>query len=196
MNATETMGSLAQRWSQDWYRPLLRYARLHLNYSQQDAEDAVQDVFLAVLQLEAQEWQNKDPRAYLFGILRNKILDKLRGHYRQQTRFTDVPDEDMDALLFDQREHWVKHVAPQSWATPDESALQDAFFKVVDVCVSQLPQKTARVFSMKELLDCEPQEICQTLGISQADYWQSMSRARKQLHLCLNHSWFGAKVYA
>ena len=33
-------------------------------------------------------------------------------------------------------------------------------------------------------------EICQTLGLTKADYWQCMSRARKQIQLCLTQNWF------
>ncbi len=61
----------------------------------------------------------------------------------------------------------------------------------MDLCVSKLPPKVARVFSMKELLECDSAEICNTLGLSKTDYWQCMSRARKQLQLCLNQQWFG-----
>lgn len=61
---------------------------------------------------------------------------------------------------------------------------------MVDICVNQLPAKPARVFSMKELLECDADEICDTLGLSKTDYWQCMSRARKQIQLCLNEKWF------
>lgn len=43
---------------------------------------------------------------------------------------------------------------------------------------------------MKELLDCEPEEVCATLNLNKADYWQCMSRARKQRQLCLNQQGF------
>ena len=56
--------------------------------------------------------------------------------------------------------------------------------------MNKLPDKVARVFSMKELLELEADEVCQTLGLSRSDYWQCMSRARKQIQLCLNQSWF------
>ena len=66
------------------------------------------------------------------------------------------------------------------------------FFAVLEACVSKLPPKPARVFSMKELLDCDADEICATLAITRADYWQCMSRARKQLQLCLGQNWFAS----
>ena len=44
--------------------------------------------------------------------------------------------------------------------------------------------------SMKEFLECDVAEICATLNLSQSDYWQCMSRARKRLQICLNTRWF------
>jgi RNA polymerase sigma-70 factor (ECF subfamily) len=31
------------------------------------------------------------------------------------------------------------------------------------------------------------------LGLTQADYWQCMSRARKQIQLCLDQHWFAGE---
>ena len=83
-------------------------------------------------------------------------------------------------MLFNARGHWVDGVAPSSWRTPEDQLHSDQFFAVVDICVQKLPPKTARVFSMKEFLECEADEVCDTLGLSKADYWQCMSRARKR----------------
>ena len=44
---------------------------------------------------------------------------------------------------------------------------------------------------MKVFLECDADEICTTLGLSKTDYWQCMSRARKQIQLCLSQKWFG-----
>ena len=63
---------------------------------------------------------------------------------------------------------------------------------MLEACVSKLPPKPARVFSMKELLDCDADEICAMFAITRADYWQCMSRARKQLQLCLGQNWFAS----
>lgn len=167
---------------------MLRFARLHLS-SHEDAEDAVQDTFAAALVTDPAILSGVDPRPYLFGILRNKVMDKLRRRYRAEIT-TDQPGDDLDALLFDGRDHWLSDVAPKAWATPDALLESDQFFRVVDICVNNLPAKPARVFSMKEFLECGAEEICEALGITRADYWQCLSRARKQIHLCLNERWF------
>lgn len=176
-------------WVRQWRGAMLRFARLHLS-SPEDAEDVVQDTFAAALVLDPATLAGVDPRSYLFGILRHKVMDRLRHRYRAEVT-TDQPEDDLDALLFDGRGHWLGGVAPKAWATPEAQLESDQFFRVVDICVNKLPAKPARVFSMKEFLECGAEEICVALGITRADYWQCLSRARKQIHLCLNQSWFG-----
>lgn len=186
-------GRVLDAWVRQWRAPMLRFAKLHLS-SQDDAEDAVQEAFAAILSTSDSLSSVRDPRNYLFGILRNKIMDRLRQRYRHNTH-TSAPDTDeLDPLLFDVNQHWLSGVAPRSWSSPEDALENSHFFKVVDICLDNLPEKPARVFSMKELLECEPEEICSTLAISKADYWQCMSRARKQIHLCLNQNWFGGGV--
>lgn len=169
---------------------MLRFARLHLSNSS-DAEDAVQETFAALLSTVGNTIDTQDPRSYLFGILRHKVMDKLRHRYRNPSSTLHTPEDDLDELLFDQAGHWIEHSAPQHWHCPETHMENNQFFQVVDICVNNLPPKTARVFSMKEFLDSEAEEICNTLNISKSDYWQCLSRARKQIQLCLNERWFG-----
>ncbi len=131
-----------------------------------------------------------DLKRYLFGILKHKITDRLRGKYRPEVGYSEAFADDLDNVLFNARGHWVDGVAPSVWRTPEDQLHTDQFFAVVDICVQKLPPKTARVFSMKEFLECDADEVCDTLGLSKADYWQCMSRARKQIQLCLHQNWF------
>lgn len=177
--------------AQAWRTPMLRFALLHLQ-PPEEAEDAVQDALLALLDTRASACPPADAGRYLFGILKHKITDRLRRKYRsQQTQAAPAEDEGaLDALLFDARQHWQTGAAPAAWHCPESHVQNRQFLAVVDACVHQLPPKIARVFSMKTLLECEAEEICTTLGLSKTDYWQCMSRARKQLQLCLNQRWF------
>lgn len=179
-------------WVRQWRGAMLRFARLHLS-SQDDAEDAVQDAFAAALVTDPATLAAVDPRPWLFGILRHKVMDRLRHRYRSEVA-TDHSVDELDALLFDGRDHWLGGVAPAAWVTPESRLESDQFFRVVDICVNNLPAKPARVFSMKEFLECGAEEICEALAISKADYWQCLSRARKQIHLCLNERWFGGET--
>ncbi|MDG9698278.1 sigma-70 family RNA polymerase sigma factor [Ottowia cancrivicina] len=190
-------GALARAWR----APLLRFARLHLQ-PDEEAEDAVQDTLLAVLAAPAAAPprgggpRQGDARGYLFGILKHKITDRLRARYRHGTppaaSATAGGADALDAELFDSRGHWQTGAGPALWHDPESQLQNSQFFAVLEACVSKLPPKPARVFSMKELLDCDADEICATLAITRADYWQCMSRARKQLQLCLGQNWFAS----
>lgn len=180
---------LLSDWTRSWRSPMLRFARLHIQ-PDEEAEDAVQDTLLAACAGAADALRQADPRPYLFGILKNKVADRLRSKYRRQQVMSDTFEDDLDDVLFDERGHWDRAVAPASWDSPESHMQSDQFFAVVDICVNKLPDKVARVFSMKELLEWEAEEVCDALGVSKADYWQCMSRARKQIQLCLNQNWF------
>lgn len=190
-------GALARAWR----APLLRFARLHLQ-PDEEAEDAVQDTLLAVLAAPTAAPprgggpRQGDARGYLFGILKHKITDRLRARYRHGTppaaSATAGGADALDAELFDSRGHWQTGAGPALWHDPESQLQNSQFFAVLEACVSKLPPKPARVFSMKELLDCDADEICATLAITRADYWQCMSRARKQLQLCLGQNWFAS----
>ena len=178
------------QWMSKWRGPMLRFACLHLS-PREEAEDAVQDSLLALLEVDIGKFQGADPKRYVFGILKNKITDRLRKRYAGEVSYCEAFADDLDAYLFTERGHWVEGVAPAGWNRPDEQMQTDQFFAVVDLCVDHLPTKSAQVFSMKEFLECEADEICAILGLSKTDYWQCMSRARKQIQLCLNQRWFG-----
>lgn len=163
-----------------WREPMLRFARLHLP-SPEEAEDAVHDTLLAVL---ASHPAAGDPRRYLFGVLRHKIIDRLRARYRAPVALPD--DEALDALLFTAGGHWAPGMAPAPWRGPEDDARTREFFDLLDACVHRLPPHQAQVFSMRMFLECEAPEICRVLGLSRSAYWQCLSRARKQLQACLS----------
>ena len=169
---------------------MLRFARLHL-HPLEEAEDAVQDALIVLCECADRIQTTADPKRYVFGVLKNKITDRLRRKYRHAAYSQGKnDDEELDALLFDESGHWAEDTTPAHWNTPENQLRNDQFFAVVDACINHLPSKTAQVFSMKEFLEFETEEICETLGLTKSDYWQCMSRARKQLQVCVNKQWF------
>ena len=175
-------------WTHRFREPMFKFAVLNLS-SLDDAEDVVQDTFEALL-LKIDQWhQIEITKAYLFGILKNKIKDKLRARYRHQPPKHNEA-QTLETLLFSDSGAWYQHTAPALWQDMEETHQKDAFFAVLDICINQLPYQHASVFSMKHLLDCDTDEILSVLQISKDNYWQSMSRAKKQIHFCLNERWY------
>jgi len=182
-----------EQLARDFRPPMLRFAQLHLP-RREDAEDAVQDVLTAMLATDWSKVSEGGIRTYLFGILRHKITDRLRHKYRGEIACGEVFEDDLDDMLFTTRGHWSTGVAPGLWSSPDGQLETEQFFAVVDLCVNRLPPKPARVFSMRELRECGDGGLCNVRGRTHADDWQCMSRARKQLQLCLNQRWFGGRT--
>ena len=177
-------------WLDDSLRKsMFRFACMHIQ-PDEEAEEAVQDTCCALLEKRAELSQITHLSAYAFGILKYKILDRLRLKYHQRTTVIVEQEEDMDSLLFTENGHWEKGVLSTDWESPESLVENNDFLRIVDLCIDNLPQKIAQVFSLKEFLDCQPQEICDLMGLSKSDYWQCLSRARKRLQLCLNEKWF------
>jgi len=181
----------AQDITRRWRAPMLRYARLHLHCAE-DAEDAVQEALAALLAQPPAQWP-ADPRPYLFGILKHKITDQLRDRGRHGEPQAPEEDDTLDQTLFNARGKWAAGQSVARWHLPDAQLHTAQFFALVEACTERLPPKPARVFSLRVLLEWEAEAICDTLGLSRADYWQCLSRARKQLQLCLATRGFGAE---
>ena len=175
---------------------LLRFAFLQLRNKEQ-AEDAVQEALLAILEKPDQFTGASSLRTYVIGILKFKIIDTLRVSARtcQIETQPDQSEDDVIDHLFSANGHTVS--PPSSWGNPDATLDQQDFFRVMEVCLEKLPPQNARVFMMREWLDLETDEISQELNLSSANLWVILYRARLRLRECLDINWFarpGEKV--
>ena len=96
--------------------------------------------------------------------------------------------DDIDAQ-FDRRGHWEG--TPDAWEQPEGALCQKQFLAALEACLRALPERTARVFMMREHLGFETAEICKELGITPTHCWVMLHRARMALRLCLQTNWFG-----
>jgi RNA polymerase sigma-70 factor, ECF subfamily len=169
---------------------LLRYAALQLRDAAA-AEDAVQETLLAALAGEAGFAGRANLRTWLTGILKHKIVDTIRRQSRERPAadFAAEGAEDEFDGLFDQRGHWDP--MPDAWEQPEQALNQRQFLAALDACLRALPERTARVFMMREHLGLETSEICKELGITATHLWVMLHRARMALRLCLQSNWFG-----
>jgi RNA polymerase sigma-70 factor (ECF subfamily) len=169
---------------------LLRYATLQLRDAAA-AEDAVQDALLAALSGESAFAGRSNLRTWLTGILKHKIVDAIRRQIRDHPANEPAQDGDEGEFdgLFDKRGHWEE--APDAWQQPEGSLQQKQFLAALEACLRALPERTARVFMMREHLGLETSEICKELGVSATHCWVMLHRARMALRLCLQENWFG-----
>ena len=168
---------------------LLRFAALQLRDANA-AEDAVQETLLAALAGEANFAGRSNLRTWLTGILKHKIVDSIRRAAREPTVAADLDDaSDFDSLFIPDG-HWK--IGPSAWEEPHGALEQKQFLAVLEECLGRLPQKTARVFMMREHLGLATEEICKELGITPTHCWVLLYRARMALRLCLDERWFGS----
>jgi RNA polymerase sigma-70 factor (TIGR02943 family) len=175
-------------------REMLKFASLQLRDSAA-AEDAVQEAIAAALSGQRSFENRSRLKTWVFGILRNKIVDIIRERARMpnaQQWVEEIPDNAYDDL-FNENGFWQEDMRPASWCDPEQSFSNRQFWAVFEICLTRLPESTARVFMMREMLGFETEEICKELSISPTNCWVVLHRARMGLRLCLDERWFNAK---
>lgn len=176
------------------HRPfLLRLAMLQLG-DLASAEDAVQETLLAALAGEDKFQHRASLKTWLLSILRYKILDSIRARSRSRAfaapaSIVDTDEFNIEAFdeLFDATGCWVEQ--KDVWSDPQTVAERSAFFRVLEACLTHLPERTSRAFLMREWLDCETGEICTVLSVTPGNLRILLYRARMQLRHCLDVNW-------
>lgn len=175
-------------------RPVLRrFARLQLRDDSM-ADDVVQEALLAVLEKPGGYAGQSSLRTYVIGIMKHKIVDVLRNASRTRQFPEDEDDaaEDVADALFAADGHPLQR--PRYWGNPDAALEQQDFFRVMELCLENLPPRAARIFMMREWLELDTEEICKELEISTSNAWVMLYRARLRLRECLDLHWFGNRV--
>ncbi|MBB5017983.1 RNA polymerase sigma-70 factor (ECF subfamily) [Chitinivorax tropicus] len=170
---------------------LVRYAMLQLRDETQ-AEDVVQETLLAALQ--ANFSGQSSIKTWLTGILKHKIIDLIRKKSREPglpDDFSDVVDTGDFDPLFSDSHHWDKESMPHSWDQTAQSIEDRQFWAVYEACSQQMPKRVALVFSLREVMGLEIDEICKRLEITSTNCSVILYRARMSLRLCLEKNWFG-----
>lgn len=173
---------------------ILRFAKIQLR-DDSLAEDLVQDTLAAAIGKSEQFRAEAGLKTWVIGILKNKITDHFRS--RKPTVSIEYLQEEnagIDAAFdgcFDGSGHWSAEAGPQEWrAVPEEAAHQQDFFRALENCMQGLPEDTARIFYLREVMGWDTDEICRDFGISPDNCYVILHRARNGLRQCLQHRWF------
>ena len=172
------------RWVAAHAADLYRFAVLRLR-QRADAEDAVQETLLAALRGQAPCRGDASERTWLIGILRHKIIDRLR------TRGRETQAESDDPAWWDARGRWAQ--APRAW--PDDPQLQherDELRTVLRSCLATLPARQAQALILRLVDGLDPEPAAQALLVSADNLAVLLHRARLRLRACLERRWFGA----
>jgi RNA polymerase sigma-70 factor (ECF subfamily) len=169
-------------------RYLLRCARLQLRDADA-AEDAVQEALTAAWTHAGDFAGLSAHKTWVFGILRNKLIDMLR--VRQRMVSLSALDAELDGEsvldrdLFKENGHWTAHAKPRPWPRPETLLQQQQFWTLFEMCLDHLPEQIGRVFMMREFLDIEIADICTELTLTTNHCSVLLYRARTRLRACL-----------
>jgi RNA polymerase sigma-70 factor, ECF subfamily len=173
---------------------LFRYAVVRLR-DEAVAEDCVQETFLSAIKAIDSYGGKSTEKTWLTGILKHKIID----HFRQSVREKPISEEETDLSAFDVffnrdgrwKGHWHDDFEPTDWRVSPETVFQETeFFKVLQRCLSKLPERVASVFTLREMDGLETAEICELLSLTTSNFWVMMHRARMGLRRCVELNWF------
>jgi RNA polymerase sigma-70 factor (ECF subfamily) len=173
---------------------LYRYALLRLR-SPDLAADVVQETYVEALRARASFAGRSSERTWLIGILRHKIVDHLRKAGREPAVHERILPESSAESPFDHRGRW--RAGPASWGSePSRQIETREFWDVFGQCLSKMPQGLADAFFLRELDDLRADEVQETLGITPANFWKRLHRARALLRQCLESGWFNLRTKA
>lgn len=173
----------------------MRYAYARVR-NQSVAEDLVQETFLAAVKgLDKFEGRSKE-RTWLTGILKFKVLDYYRKRSRdKEDMFSEVAnfyEREVDEM-FPNNNHWDFNgtATPRAWDNAQVRNLDNQEFMAhFEVCSDKLPNRIREVFVLREIDGLSTEDICDKVGISRANLWTILHRARAALRKCLEENLF------
>lgn len=134
----------------------------HLLESRDDAEDAVQELYLKILSIPGKLVYVRDPAAYGITLLKNICIDRIRR--RESRRVEQLED----------------FMAADASGPERKMTEKDTLARVMKE-MERLPEKQAKVLMMRALEGLEYDEIARRTGLSQVNIRVLISMARKTL---------------
>ena len=190
-----TIHERVQQWVEQYGDDLYRWA-LSKTSDRAVAEDLVQETFLAAFKNIGQFQGRSQPKTWLFSIMRNKTMDYHRKAFRE-VKISAKPGEwnplEQEDPHFDRQGNWKRVSNPDLWSELESNLLDDdAFQAALKSCLDDLPRQWRQALQLKFFAGKTGKEICNELGVTQANFWQITRRAKVQLRECLEKSWFKA----
>lgn len=139
-----------------YHAPLLGYLRRR-NMPQSEAEDLLQQAFIAVWENRLRLDENRSIRAFLYQIATNRSLNVVRD----TRKFT--ADADFDNLPSDHSSPVQAHV---SEGNPQQEAIFTDVQAHLHAAIQQLPEKRRQVFELCFVQELTYREAAEILGVS------------------------------
>lgn len=137
-------------------------AAYYLLESQEDAEDAVQELYLKIMKTPGRFANVKEPVAFGMTILKNICIDMIRRRERRKAE--------------ELQEYMISETSDPNRRAADRDRL-----RILLEEIEKLPEKQAAVLKMRTLEGLEYDEISRRTGLSQVNIRVLISMARKTL---------------
>ncbi len=176
------------QWVDNYGDYLYTYAYYRVS-STEKAEDIVQDTFLAALKAKDNFKGDSSEKTWLVSILKRKIVD----HYRKKSRNKENTSDQNDSPFVSEGEDkgkWNPQRRPSDWESEGLANLEkEEFYKILELCLSLLPDKWEAVFRLKTLEELSSNKICKEIGITASNLWVILHRARLRLRECFEEKY-------
>ncbi len=180
--------------------PLLRLA-LGYATSRAVAEEIVQDTWLGVLQgIERFEGRSSF-KTWLFRILVNRARTRAEREARTvpfsglgSESDCDEPAVAPERFVDDADPSWAGHWAapPRAWdASPEEHLLSRETLDLIDRTIAVLPPAQRQVITLRDVEGWTPEEVCNTLEITETNQRVLLHRARSRVRRALENYFDG-----
>ena len=190
MNNTAKISSNAsdpELWVEAYHNSLFKFAISRLRDADL-AEEKIQETFLAALQSRKRFQGLASEKTWLISILKRKIYDHFRRIGREKQFKLTFPIECSRYDVFDRRN--ILALRSRVWfADPSMVYEQKEFLKIIKHALSELPDRTAQAFILREVIELSSQEICEFMNLSICNLYVMVHRARKRLREYLQLKW-------
>jgi RNA polymerase sigma-70 factor (ECF subfamily) len=152
------------------------------------ADEVVQETWIAVLRGVDRFEGRSSLKTWIFSILAN--IAKTQAQRERRTvplssfEVDDVDEPVVDASLFRSDGHWIS--APSRWSElPEERLLAAETLGCVARTLETLPSAQRAVMTLRDVDGWSGEEVCQALGLSEANQRVLLHRARSKVRAAL-----------
>lgn len=166
--------------------------RMAMGYvaDREEAEEVVQDTWMAVIEGLDRFQGRSTLRTWIFGIMIHKAKDRGVREKRHKTfssfeSIDDDGDEAIDPSRFHQSGEWAGHWAfpPQPWddQTPEKLLASQQAVNAMNRAIEELPRTLKDVLILRDVEGVDAKEACEILKITETNLYVRLHRARERV---------------
>jgi RNA polymerase sigma-70 factor (ECF subfamily) len=170
-----------------YHLSMVRVAQAYVA-TKEAAEDAVQDAWLGVIQGLDRFEARSSLKTWIFRIVMNKAMTRGGRDARSVPFSTLGPDEPaFDPSSFAKSGRWTGWWLSEDAVTqlPDRLVLARESRQMIDAVVATLPANQRLVITLRDIQGLSSGEVCEVLGVSEANQRVLLHRARTKVRSAL-----------